>query len=86
MPAELVSPCPDELAAAKGVVREPAVVIPLTTVSWMMLQRNPLYTGVTRATKLVVPGRAWAALAAAVRAKGAGRRHTVLAHRLRAGT
>jgi exodeoxyribonuclease V alpha subunit len=30
------------------------VVIPLTTSSWMMLQRNPLYTGVTRARKPVV--------------------------------
>ena len=39
----------------------PAVVIPLTTSSWMMLERNLLYTGVTRAKKLVV-----------VRTKGAG--------------
>ena len=27
----------------------PAVVIPLTTSAWMMLQRNLLYTGITRA-------------------------------------
>ena len=32
----------------------PAVVIPLTTSAWMMLQRNLLYTAVTRAKKLVV--------------------------------
>ena len=32
----------------------PAVVIPLTTSAWMMLQRNLLYTAVTRAKQLVV--------------------------------
>jgi exodeoxyribonuclease V alpha subunit len=49
----------------------------------MMLQRNLLYTGVTRAKKLVVLAGSRRALAAAVRTKGAGRRHTALAHRLR---
>lgn len=51
----------DELAHAYAVTihrsqgsEYPAVVIPLTTSSWMMLQRNLLYTGVTRAKKLVV--------------------------------
>ena len=29
-------------------------MIPLTTSAWMMLQRNLLYTGITRAKKLVV--------------------------------
>jgi exodeoxyribonuclease V alpha subunit len=48
----------------------------------MMLQRNLLYTGVTRARKLVVLAGSRRALAAAVRTKGAGRRHTALAHRL----
>jgi hypothetical protein len=32
----------------------PCVVIPITTSAWMMLQRNLLYTAVTRAKKLVV--------------------------------
>jgi exodeoxyribonuclease V alpha subunit len=41
----------------------------------MMLQRNLLYTGVTRAKKLVVLAGSRRALAAAVRTKGAGRRH-----------
>ena len=54
----------------------PAVVIPLTTSSWMMLQRNLLYTGITRARKLVVLAGSRRALAAAIRTKGAGRRHT----------
>jgi exodeoxyribonuclease V alpha subunit len=61
----------------------PAVVIPLTMGSWMMLQRNLLYTGVTRAKRLVVLAGSRRALAVAVRTKGAGRRHTALAYRLR---
>ena len=82
----------DELAHAYAVTihrsqgsEYPAVVIPLTTSSWMMLQRNLLYTGVTRAKKLVVLAGSRRALAAAVRTKGAGRRHTALAHRLHPG-
>jgi exodeoxyribonuclease V alpha subunit len=47
-----------------------------------MLQRNLLYTGVTRAKKLVVLAGSRRALATAVRTKGAGRRHTALTHRL----
>jgi len=60
----------------------PAVVIPLTTSAWMMLQRNLLYTAVTRAKKLVVLVGSRRALAAAVRTVSAGRRHTALNHRL----
>ena len=83
----------DELAHAYAVTihrsqgsEYPAVVIPLTTSSWMMLQRNLLYTGVTRARKLIVLAGSRRALAAAVRTKGAGRRHTALAHRLQPDT
>jgi exodeoxyribonuclease V alpha subunit len=79
----------DELAHAYAVTihrsqgsEYPAVVIPLTTSAWMMLQRNLLYTGITRAKKLVVLAGSRRALAAAVRTAGAGRRHTALAHRL----
>jgi exodeoxyribonuclease V alpha subunit len=60
----------------------PAVVIPITPSAWMMLQRNLLYTAVTRAKKLVVLVGSRRALAAAVRTVGAGRRHTALTHRL----
>jgi len=81
----------DELAHAYAVTihrsqgsEYPAVVIPLTMSSWMMLQRNLLYTAVTRAKKLVVLAGSRRALAVAVRSKGSGRRHTALAHRLRA--
>jgi exodeoxyribonuclease V alpha subunit len=79
----------DELAHAYAVTihrsqgsEYPAVVIPLTTSAWMMLQRNLLYTGITRAKKLVVLAGSRRALAAAVRTAGTGRRHTALAYRL----
>ena len=79
----------DELAHAYAMTihrsqgsEYPAVVIPLTTSAWMMLQRNLLYTAVTRAKQLVVLVGSRRALAAAVRTVGAGRRHTALTHRL----
>ncbi len=82
----------DELAHAYAVTihrsqgsEYPAVVIPLTTSSWMMLQRNLLYTAITRATKLAVLVGSRRALAAAVRTPGAGRRHTGLTRRLNPG-
>ena len=82
----------DELAHAHAVTihrsqgsEYPAAVIPLTTSAWMMLQRNLLYTGITRAKKLVVLAGSRRALAAAARTAGAGRRHTALAHRLQTG-
>ena len=69
----------DELAHAYAVTihrsqgsEYPAVVIPLTTGSWMMLRRNLLYTGVTRAKRLVVLAGSRRALAVAVRTKGSG--------------
>lgn len=61
----------------------PAVVIPVTTGAWMMLQRNLLYTAVTRAKKLVVLVGSRKALGQAVRTVSAGRRCTALDHRLR---
>jgi exodeoxyribonuclease V alpha subunit len=44
-----------------------------------MLQRNLLYTAVTRAKQLVVLVGSPRALGQAVRATGSGRRHTALA-------
>lgn len=80
----------DELAHAYAVSvhrsqgsEYPCVVIPITTSAWMMLQRNLLYTAVTRAKKLVVLVGSKKAIAQAVRTVGAGRRHTALTHRLR---
>ncbi|MFI6597302.1 ATP-dependent RecD-like DNA helicase [Nonomuraea sp. NPDC050536] len=79
----------DELAHAYAVSihrsqgsEYPCVVVPLATSAWMMLQRNLLYTAITRAKKLVVIVGSRRALAQAIRTKGAGRRHTGLTHRL----
>ncbi|MEU5436785.1 ATP-dependent RecD-like DNA helicase [Streptomyces sp. NPDC020719] len=82
----------DELAHAYAVTihrsqgsEYPAVVIPVTTGAWMMLQRNLLYTAVTRARKLVVLVGSRKAIGQAVRTVSAGRRFTALAHRLSGG-
>ncbi|WP_105975055.1 SF1B family DNA helicase RecD2 [Streptomyces geranii] len=61
----------------------PAVVVPVTTGAWMMLQRNLLYTAVTRAKKLVVLVGSRKAIGQAVRTVSAGRRCTALDFRLR---
>jgi exodeoxyribonuclease V alpha subunit len=81
----------DELAHAYAVTihrsqgsEYPAVVIPVTTGAWMMLQRNLLYTAVTRAKRLVVLVGSRKAIGQAVRTVSAGRRCTGLAHRLAA--
>jgi exodeoxyribonuclease V alpha subunit len=63
----------------------PCVVIPLTTSAWMMLQRDLLYTAVTRAKRIVVLVGSRRALAKAVRTPGAGRRYTALTERLGPG-
>ena len=82
----------DELAHAYAITvhrsqgsEYPAVVIPLTTSAWMMLQRNLLYTGITRAKKLAVLVGTTKAISAAVRTASAGRRHTGLSYRLTSG-
>ena len=64
----------------------PCVVVPLTMSAWMMLQRNLLYTAVTRAKRIVVLVGSRRALAKAVRTPGAGRRYTALTQRATAGT
>jgi exodeoxyribonuclease V alpha subunit len=63
----------------------PCVVVPVTTSAWLMLQRNLLYTAVTRAKRIVVLVGSRRALAKAVRTPGAGRRYTALTERLRPG-
>lgn len=60
----------------------PAVVLPLLTQHYMMLQRNLLYTGVTRARSLVVLVGGVRAIAIAVRNDKIARRNTRLAQRL----
>jgi len=56
----------------------PAVVIPLTTQHYTMLMRNLLYTGITRARRLVVLVGQRKALAIAVRNQGTRRRWSKL--------
>lgn len=60
-----------------------AVVIPLVTQHYMLLQRNLIYTGITRAKKLVVLVGQKRALAMAVRNATIMKRNSRLAHRLR---
>jgi exodeoxyribonuclease V alpha subunit len=60
----------------------PCVVVSLTMGAWLMLQRNLLYTAVTRARRIVVLVGSRRALAKAVRTQGAGRRYTALMQRL----
>ncbi|MFC4337202.1 SF1B family DNA helicase RecD2 [Salininema proteolyticum] len=79
----------DELAHAYAITvhrsqgsEYPAVVIPLSTANYMMLQRNLLYTAITRAKRLVVLVGSKKAVQIAVKAKGTGKRHTGLTYRL----
>jgi len=62
----------------------PAVVIPLATQHYMLLERNLLYTAVTRGRKLVVLIGQPKALAIAVKRAGSGKRLTNLRYRLSA--
>ena len=60
----------------------PAVVIPVHTQHFTMLQRNLLYTGITRGRKLVVLVGSRKALWIAVRTAETKQRYTLLKHRL----
>ena len=62
----------------------PAVVIPLHTQHYVMLQRNLLYTGVTRGRRLVIVIGSSKAMGIAVRNNRIVDRHTRLAERLAA--
>ncbi len=80
----------DELAPAFAITVHksqgsefPAVVMALTADQFLLLQRNLLYTGVTRGRKLVVLTGQPRALARAVRETGAARRFGALLERLR---
>jgi exodeoxyribonuclease V alpha subunit len=61
----------------------PCVVIPVHTQHYMMLQRNLLYTAITRGKRLVILVGSKRALAIAVKNDTIGRRCTRLAERLR---
>jgi len=61
----------------------PVVIIPILMQHYMMLQRNLLYTGVTRARKMVVLVGSKRAIGRAVKNNQIARRNTRLADRLR---
>ena len=63
----------------------PAVVIPVHTQHYLMLQRNLLYTGITRGRKLVVVVGTPRAVAIAVKRGEAQHRHSALRGRLANG-
>jgi exodeoxyribonuclease V alpha subunit len=63
----------------------PAAILPLHTTHYPMLQRNLLYTALTRAKKLLVIVGTKKALAIAIRNDAIRRRYSGLAGRLAAG-
>lgn len=62
----------------------PAVVIPILTQHYILLQRNLLYTGVTRGKKLVVIVGTKKAMAIAIKNNKTEKRYTLLGQRLMA--
>ena len=60
----------------------PAVVIPLTTQHYVMLQRNLLYTAITRAKKMIVIVGTRKALKLSIQNNEVAERHTTLKQRL----
>lgn len=64
----------------------PAVVMPVLTQHYLLLQRNLIYTAVTRGRRLVVLVGTRKALAMAVKNNKPRLRHTRLAHRLQNST
>jgi exodeoxyribonuclease V alpha subunit len=61
----------------------PAVILPVTTQHYILLQRNLVYTGVTRAKKLVVMIGTKKALAIAIKNNKPQLRYTLLSERLK---
>jgi len=61
----------------------PVVVMPILMTHFVMLQRNLIYTGITRAKKLLVLIGSWKALSYAIRNNNVLSRNTRLAERLR---
>jgi len=60
----------------------PAVILPMVTQHYLMLQRNLLYTAITRARRLVVIVGSYKALAIAVKNERIRHRYTGLRERL----
>ena len=86
---EQISPLLDEVSLAYAVTIHksqgsefPAVVIPIATQHYVLLQRNLIYTGLTRGKKLVVLIGQKKALGMAVRNDRTQRRYSGLLERL----
>ncbi len=62
----------------------PVVILPVVTQHYLLLQRNLIYTGITRAKKLVILIGTKKALAIAIRNNQPQRRYTLLSERLAA--
>jgi len=62
----------------------PVVILPVVTQHYMLLQRNLIYTGITRAKKLVIMIGTKKALAIAIRNNKPQQRYTLLSERLAA--
>jgi exodeoxyribonuclease V alpha subunit len=62
----------------------PVVILPVVTQHYLLLQRNLIYTGITRAKKLVIMIGTKKALAIAIRNNKPQRRYTLLSERLTA--
>ena len=71
---------------AQGSEYEGVVLIPVVKQPWIMLQRNLLYTAITRARKRVVLIGQEAAIRRAVTNAGSRLRHSRLAERLKAAS
>jgi exodeoxyribonuclease V alpha subunit len=61
----------------------PVVVIPIVTQHYILLQRNLIYTAVTRARKLAVLVGTWKALAIGIKNDNTRKRYTLLKERLK---
>lgn len=64
----------------------PCVVVPLHTQHWTLLERNLLYTAITRGKRLVIVVASPRALRRAVETESTRDRHSLLARRLRQAT
>lgn len=60
----------------------PVVIIPWVKAFYMMLKRNILYTGVTRAKSKVYLVGEWAAVCQAINTDDSGTRNTILSERI----
>jgi exodeoxyribonuclease V alpha subunit len=82
----------DELALAYAISvhksqgsEYPVIILPLVTRHYVMLQRNLLYTALTRARQMVILVGSAKAVRVAVRTDAPGRRRSLLAWRLESG-